>query len=630
MTDCGTGSLVSIRPPSSTGACGCECVLSDLTVSTSLDCIGTSAGANMSTVISAIDTKICDISSDTTLTNVSWCAPNATVPPATATLQETVDFIAEQFIPKSGNNCADCPVTDFIYFSDTKGIGGCAEGASNDNKVYFSGDFTYLDAVDQVRVLNDLKVSGGVGVSFKEITSTTDLSALQPTALGLTYNITPASNTTLTLPEIADANAFNPNRLLIVHHEGCDTTKTVTIEPYGGETIEGDANKLLPVGEAWVLHADGVNDWKIVGRKYSECSSSESGFVEGYVAFGDEYGWLRQDTVNPFFYDNTRGYLGVNTAAPSGYLHVQSPVTGKNVLYNGATLFINTTDTDEKVLQVKNNISALGCITMFVDTEKSGGFSVDKFDGTTVNKLRGAQDDHTYFNNTYVSVGRSGNSTSYGGTIDGAKFTVNDNTRDPYTALGDANNWQMMVQSSVDTGGSGAGIAFVNESATKDVNVGSAILHTKTGNNGKGDLAFYTKESTTDLVDPVQALYIADNQRVGVGSSYDYSSKTPTSTFEVDGSVSQKVQAVSADDTLGITDYFTAVDTSGADVTINLPAASGCKGRTYVIKKIAAGNTLTVDAAGADLIDGAAIYSVTNIYASITLISDGVSNWWKI
>jgi len=583
----------------------------------------------MYTVVTAMDDKICEVESGTTLSNVTWCAPNATTPPATSTLQETVDFIAEQFIPKSGNDCTDCPVTDFIYFSDTKGIGGCAQGASNDNKVYFSGDFTYLDATDQVRVLNDLKVSGGVGASFKEITSTTDLSALQPTALGLTYNITPASNTTLTLPEIADANAFNPNRLIVVHHDSCDTTKSVTIEPYGGETIEGDANKVLPTGESWVLHADGVGDWKIVARKYSVCSESSDGFVEGYIAYGDEYGWLKQSTINPFFYDDTQGFLGVNTNAPSGYLHVQSPVTGKNILYNGDTLFINSTDTDEKVLQVKNNISSVGCITMFLDTEKSGGFSVDRYDGTTVNKLRGAQDDHTYFNNTYVSVGRGGSSTSYGGTVDGARFTVNDNNRDPYTALGDANNWQMMVQSGVDSAGTGAGIAFVNENASKDVNVGSAILHTKTGNNGKGDLAFYTKESSTDLVDPVQALYIADNQNVGIGSSYSAASK-PNSTFEVDGSEGHKVQGVSADDTLDATDYFTSVDTSSADVTINLPAASTCEGRTYVIKKIAAGNSLIVDAAGADLIDGAATYSVTNIYASITIISDGVSNWWKI
>jgi hypothetical protein len=299
------------------------------------------------------------------------------------------------------------------------------------------------------------------------------------------------------------------------------------------------------------------------------------------------------------------------------------------VLYNGDTLFINTTDTDEKVLQVKNNLSSLGVVTMFVDTEKSGGFSVDRFDGTTVNKLRGALDDHSYFNNKYVSVGRSGSGTSYGGLIDGAKFTVNDNERDPYDGLGDANNWQMMVQSGVDTLGTGAGIIFVNENAVKDVNVGAAILHTKTGNNGKGDLAFYTKESTTDLDAPVQALYIADNQNVGIGSSYSYASN-PVNTFEVDGSIGNKVQEVSANDTLGDTDYFTAVDTTSGDITINLPAASACEGRVYVIKKIAAGNTLTVDAAGGDLIDGAAIFSVTNQYASITIISDGVSNWWKI
>lgn len=631
MSNCNTGTLTTVRPPSSSAECGCDCTPSDIIVPVSLDCSGFSAGGNLQTALLTIDAELCTLSGNASLEDVTWCAPNATTPPATATIQETVEFIAEEFIPRSGNSC-DCDITGFLYFADTKGIGQCVQDSVTDNKVYFSGDYTYVDSVDQVRLLNDLKVqAGGFGAKLTEITSTTDLGAAVPQNLALTYNITPASNTTLTLPQIADTPLHNTHRVLIVNHNACDTTKSVTIEGYGGETIDNNANLDLPVGESWILHADGVDDWKIVAKKYSACSdASDGGFGDGYVTFGDEYGWMQQDTARPFYYDKANGRLGINTNSPSGFLHVKSAIANQEMYYDGDTLFIKKATADEKFFQANNDLTSVGVVNGFLDANKSGGWSVDKSDGSTVVKLRGQDDDHSYLNNDYVSVGRSGSSTAQGGVIDGAKFTVNDNTRDPYDGLGDANNWQMMVQSGTDGAYDGAGIAFVVENATKDVNVGAAVLHTKTGNNGKGDLGFYTKESQTDLVDPVLALYIADNQNVGVGSNYDASSSTvPLSTFEVSGSEGHAIQEVNSNDTLDDTDFFTLVDTSSGNVTINLPAAASCTGREYVIKKKSAGNTMTIDPSGGETIDSKAAIVVTNQYATYRIISDG-TEWWII
>jgi hypothetical protein len=81
----------------------------------------------------------------------------------------------------------------------------------------------------------------------------------------------------------------------------------------------------------------------------------------------------------------------------------------------------------------------------------NGGISADSSNGGTVVKLRGALSDHSYINNEFVSVGRGGQSQDYGGTVDGAQFTVSSTTREPDYGLWDANNYQMMLQSAKDS-----------------------------------------------------------------------------------------------------------------------------------------------------------------------------------
>ncbi|MCW2405035.1 hypothetical protein M2336_001664 [Sphingobium sp. B1D7B] len=75
------------------------------------------------------------------------------------------------------------------------------------------------------------------------------------------------------------------------------------------------------------------------------------------------------------------------------------------------------------------------------------------------------------------------------------------------------------------------------------------------------------------------------------------------------------------------TDYLVQVDATSGPVVISLPTAS--PGRQMVIKKIdASGNVVTVEADGADLIDGAASLSISTQWQSYTLM--GVSGGWAI
>lgn len=203
-----------------------------------------------------------------------------------------------------------------------------------------------------------------------------------------------------------------------------------------------------------------------------------------------------------------KGMLGLNKD-PEYILDVKAfaPNDGR-MYFTGNTLFLSTTGNDTKILQVNNDVSALGIVNIFLDPDKHGGLSVDKNNGDTMVKFRGREDDHSYINNLYVSVGRSGKSQAAGGTIDGARFTVADGARDPFIDLGDANNFQMHVVSNKDLGNTGVGIAFTNEAANKDVSVGGAFVFEKTGNGPKSDFHAYLNASTADLAVPSEWMWI--------------------------------------------------------------------------------------------------------------------------
>lgn len=74
-------------------------------------------------------------------------------------------------------------------------------------------------------------------------------------------------------------------------------------------------------------------------------------------------------------------------------------------------------------------------------------------------------------------------------------------------------------------------------------------------------------------------------------------------------------------------DHMILVDASAGPVTISLPTAVGERGREYVVKKTdASANAVTVDPNGAQTIDGAATYVLSEQHATIWVRSDD-ANW---
>lgn len=71
------------------------------------------------------------------------------------------------------------------------------------------------------------------------------------------------------------------------------------------------------------------------------------------------------------------------------------------------------------------------------------------------------------------------------------------------------------------------------------------------------------------------------------------------------------------------------VMTTAASVTLTLPPAAEVAGKMLTAKKLAAANTLTLDADGSETIDGSLTLAMTTQWDRRTLYTDGVS-WYVI
>ena len=113
----------------------------------------------------------------------------------------------------------------------------------------------------------------------------------------------------------------------------------------------------------------------------------------------------------------------------------------------------------------------------------------------------------------------------------------------------------------------------------------------------------------------------------GVVTSVDVTpaSGRQTKTFLLNQQLS--VRTVSANYTATAADYMIGVDTTSGNVTVTLPTAASAAGQAYVVKKVAGGNNAVIDAAGAELVDGAATQTISTLWASLTVRSTGTT-WW--
>lgn len=151
----------------------------------------------------------------------------------------------------------------------------------------------------------------------------------------------------------------------------------------------------------------------------------------------------------------------------------------------------------------------------------------------------------------------------------------------------------------------------------------SATQNWSAGNAGS-KLEFFTCANSTST--SVLAVTIDQSSNVGIGSAIT----SPSSKLQVGGSLALPTTTITDDDvTLDSTHYTIRMSTGNTNRTANLPAALGVAGRIYVIKKVDAGTgTVTIDANGAETIDGATTQVISTQYNSYTIQSNGTG--WDI
>lgn len=92
------------------------------------------------------------------------------------------------------------------------------------------------------------------------------------------------------------------------------------------------------------------------------------------------------------------------------------------------------------------------------------------------------------------------------------------------------------------------------------------------------------------------------------------------------------VTSVGANTTLGVTNNFVTVDATGGNITITLPSASASFGANMgldlIFKRLDnSGNTVTIQRAGSDTIDGATSFSLSTQYESKKIRALSTSTW---
>ncbi|WP_462255339.1 beta strand repeat-containing protein [Ferruginibacter sp.] len=136
------------------------------------------------------------------------------------------------------------------------------------------------------------------------------------------------------------------------------------------------------------------------------------------------------------------------------------------------------------------------------------------------------------------------------------------------------------------------------------------------GNNKP--IIFFTTPNATQA-NAAERMRIDGTGNVGVGII------TPTSVLHIAGSQALPISTKTGAYTATASDHTLIINNAGA-VTITLPAAAGCQGRLYIIKKISAAlNNVTIDPNAAETIDGAATRALTTQYETVRIQSNGTS-----
>jgi len=349
-------------------------------------------------------------------------------------------------------------------------------------------------------------------------------------------------------------------------------------------------------------------------------------FTSGSVPFMN--GTTVAQSNADFFWDNTNKRLGIGVNAPNNKLEIAGTVAATGL--SGLRLKDLGTATPQasgsKVLSVNNNgdvfVMANAAANNWLITGNSNIDATTQFLGTLDDRKMVIKSN----NQSFLEFGRRATL----GLTQG--YTDYDDDNEKVTFLRSA--LQFDVPATVQfykpkmftdangnfrLKGSSAGTDLFELGATGTNNDGG--FEFIIGDDGDEPIVFksynYTGPSYTEFMR-------MQNGKVGV----DVAGVAPTSTLQVGGSFSAAIRSVSGNTTL-TGDDFTIIKTGNGNATITLPAASGCTGRIYVIKRISATGTVTLASNGGS-IDGTATLTVTAAANVAFMVQSDGTNWYTI
>lgn len=135
------------------------------------------------------------------------------------------------------------------------------------------------------------------------------------------------------------------------------------------------------------------------------------------------------------------------------------------------------------------------------------------------------------------------------------------------------------------------------------------------------------------------AIMIDTNNNVGLGTFlpssaplYATGNSAYANGFQSQSGNFYRVDNVTSDQTIGLTQNYFNIDATSGNITITLPAAStafgGVIGIDYIFKRIDnSGNSVTIQRAGSDTIDGATSFTLTTQWESKNLRATSTSTW---
>lgn len=188
-------------------------------------------------------------------------------------------------------------------------------------------------------------------------------------------------------------------------------------------------------------------------------------------------------------------------------------------------------------------------------------------------------------------------------------------------------------------GGASDQVALRNETALAGFNAsGSALINLlKLDLNNlfrllvapvmNNDLALSSRDNADTTTIPL--LEVDANDDIIFGDLLNYNQgfgrTLPEARHHFGGSVAFPIREVTSNATFG-DDFTILADSTGGNITLNLPDASNSTGRVYIAKYIGTSNTVTIDPAGSETIEATNTIGLTAANETRVMQSDG-SNW---